>query len=162
MSLQRSAGGGTYVSASKLTRLLDNAANRALTILGELMQDAKLVQESAIVTGNFPGRMAAIEIANETDNGFEHGGIGIKVEIATAIPDLRNEPRPNEATGDTIGLQAHRIRDYRPHASVVDQRSEALLGIGDLQQCLDAPLRKQRQRHRWIGGQLGAKHEREL
>src|SRR5213075_1758766 len=81
-----------------------DAQNGASPVLGNLLQNAQVLQRAGLRGGNFLGRGATVEIADESPDGSKAHRIGVTSKITSSIAHFRNEPHAHETAFDTISF----------------------------------------------------------
>ena len=90
----------------EVPNLLLDARDGAPPILGKLMENAEVLQETELSRGDFLGRLAAVKFAQQSANCFQAHGIGIATKETFPVANLRNKPDAGETAFDPVNLSA--------------------------------------------------------
>jgi hypothetical protein len=98
------------------------------------MEEAELVEDAGLGRGNFLRRVSTVEYTEQTTHGLQAHGVRVALKKAAARAEFRHEPHPDQANLHPMGVIAQGRSECGPATRLLDEKSETLLRVGDLQQ----------------------------
>jgi len=125
-----------------------DAHDGALPVLGELMQHAKMFQQTEVTGGNLLRRVATVEFAKQSTESFQAHGVRVAVEKTFAPTELSHEPYAHEASFYAMRFDSVLGFKRGDFPRVVHHSREPLLRITDEKQFAEPLLLLVQQRAR--------------
>jgi hypothetical protein len=127
---------------------LFDAQNSAAAVLGNLLQNAQMLQHSDLRRGNLFGCGATVEIADESTDGAKADCIGIAAKVTAASAHFGHKPNAHETTFNAIPFKAQFRGQSRKLRCFMQDTREPLLRITNQQQFREPALLAFQQRRR--------------